>query len=142
MARALPDGLTLHVEMLRLLVMFDRSGWRQIKQTLETGMAGEIRAKMEELRKARLAMVAGISKEIDAVKEEVLETHADGLDAMKLPRAELELARQEIREIRDEFAQDTNGGPPGPLPGTGGTSSKASAPSETQSTENLTRRVG
>lgn len=81
-------------------------------------MAGEIRAKMEELRRARLAMVAGISKEIDAVKEEVRETHVDGLDAMKLPRAELDATRQEIREIRAEFAPASNGGPPGPLSGT------------------------
>lgn len=93
-------------------------------------MAGEIRAKMEELRKARIAMVAGISKEIDAVKEEVLETHVDGLDAMKLPRAELDATRQEIREIREEFAVSSNGGPPGPLPGTGAASPKPSVTSE------------
>lgn len=115
--------------MLRLVVMFDRRGWRLINQALETGMAGEIRAKMEELRRARFAMLDGISREIDAVKNEVLDVHSDGLDAMRLPRAELDATKQEISEIREEFAPMSNGAPPGPLPGTGATSPKLSATS-------------
>ena len=79
-------------------------------------MPGEIRAKMAELRKAKQAMVAGLQQEIDGVIKEVAATHADGLEAMKLPRAELEATRQEIREIRAEFAPASNGGPAGPLP--------------------------
>ena len=41
---------------------------------------------------------------------------ADGLEAMKLPRAELDATKEEIREIRAEFAPATNGAPAGPLP--------------------------
>lgn len=102
--------------MFRLLVMFDRSGWRQIHKTLETGMAGEIRDAMAKLRAAKGDMIAGMLKEIDAVTSDVAATKADGLEAMKLPRAELESTRQEIREIRAEFAPTSNGGPAGPLP--------------------------
>lgn len=104
-------------------------------------MAGEIRAKMDELRRARFAMVEGISREIDAVKNEVLSTHVDGLEAMQLPRAELESTKQEIWEIRQEFATLSNGGPPGPLPGTGATSPKPSAISGTSATTSATDPV-
>jgi hypothetical protein len=103
--------------MLRLAVMFRRSGHRQIKQALEMGMAGEIRAKMAALKAAKEKMLTDMGAEIDAVAQEVAATRADGLDAMKLPRAELESTKAEIREIRAEFATATNGGPPGPLPG-------------------------
>jgi hypothetical protein len=81
----------------------------------EEPMAGEIRKKMEELRAARTRMVADISAEIDSVTVEVHATRADGLEAAKLPRAELELTKKEIRDIRAEFAPTTNGPPPGPL---------------------------
>lgn len=127
---ALPDGLTLNVEMLRLAIMFRRSGHRQIKKTLETGMAGEIREQMAALRAAKQKMISDISAEIASVAQEVHETKSDALDALQLPRAEIGAYRQEIREIRQEFAPATNGGPPGPLPGTSeATSSGSSAAS-------------
>lgn len=81
-------------------------------------MAGEIRAAMDQLRASRQTMTADMLKEIAAVQAEVKATHTDGLEAMKLPRAELEATRQEIREIRAEFAPSSNGGPVGPLPDT------------------------
>lgn len=89
-------------------------------------MAGEIRDKMAALRKAKEKMIADMGAEIDGVMKEVEATRADGLEAMKLPRAALAAHRQEIQEIRDEFAQSTNGGPPGPLPGTSESSQEPS----------------
>lgn len=81
-------------------------------------MAGEIRKAMAGLRAAKDAMISDMLKEIDAVQDEIKATHADGREAMKLPRAELEATKQEIREIRAEFAPSSNGDPhPGPLPG-------------------------
>lgn len=79
-------------------------------------MAGEIRKAMAGLRTAKQGMVDSLLKEIEAVQAEIAATHTDGLDAMQLPRAELEATKQEIREIRAEFAPQTNGGPAGPLP--------------------------
>ena len=81
-------------------------------------MAGEIRNAMAQLRAAKDKMTADMLAEIGSVHAEVEATHADGLEAMKLPRAELEQTKQEIREIRAEFAPQSNGDPnPGPLPG-------------------------
>lgn len=79
-------------------------------------MAGEIRTAMAQLRAAKEKMTADMLAEIKSVHEEVEATRADGLDAMKLPRAELESTKQEVREIRAEFAPQSNGGPLGPLP--------------------------
>lgn len=79
-------------------------------------MAGEIRGAMAKLRSARESMVSDMLKEINSVQDDLTATHADGLEAMKLPRAELEQTKQEIREIRAEFAPSSNGGPIGPLP--------------------------
>lgn len=124
--------------MLRLAVMFRRSGHRQISQALETGMAGEIRKAMDDLRAARAKMVADMVAEIGGVKSEVETTRADGIAAMKLPRAELDGYRQEIREIHAEFATATNGGPPGPLSGTGADSPKPSATSGASATTSAT----
>lgn len=92
-------------------------------------MAGEIRDKMAALRKAKEAMIADLGAEIDGVMREVEATRADGLEAMKLPRAALAAHRQEIQEIRDEFAVLSNGGPPGPLSGTQETSQEPSGAS-------------
>lgn len=81
-------------------------------------MAGEIRTAMSRLRDAKAKMITEMVKEIDAVQGEIKSAHADGIEAMKLPRAELQATKQEILEIRAEFAQTSNGGPHGPLPGT------------------------
>lgn len=81
-------------------------------------MTGEIRDAMSKLRASKAAMIDGMLKEIASVQDEITATHADGLDAMRLPRAELEATKQEISEIRAEFAPKSNGDPnPGPLPG-------------------------
>lgn len=93
-------------------------------------MPGEIRDAMAKLRAAKQGMVADILKEIEGVHAEVKATHADGLDAMKLPRAELDATKQEIREIRAEFAPSSNGGPSGPLPDQLGGSAPQSPPSD------------
>jgi len=90
-------------------------------------MAGEIRDAMTKLRSARAKMVAEMAAEIGNVTQEVSAVHADGLEALKLPRAELEAHKQEIREIREEFATLSNGGPAGPLPGEDVASSLPSA---------------
>lgn len=96
-------------------------------------MAGEIRNAMAGLRAAKETMIADMLKEIESVQGEVAATHADGLDALKLPRAELEATKQEIREIRKEFAPSTNGDPhPGPLPDQPKGSQLPSAHSETE----------
>lgn len=79
-------------------------------------MAGEIRTKMEALRAARAAMVSGMSAEIEKVTQDVAAVHQDGLAALQLPKAELDSYKQEIQEIRDDFAAVSNGGPSGPLP--------------------------
>ena len=80
-------------------------------------MPGEIRTAMAKLRASKETMISDMLKEIDSVQSEVEATHADGMDALKLQRAELDATRQEIREIRAEFAPSSNGGPSGPLPG-------------------------
>jgi len=81
-------------------------------------MAGEIRNAMAELRVCRADLTTAMLTEIATVKDEIAATKADGMEAMKLPRAELEQTKAEIREIRAEFAQSSNGDPnPGPLPG-------------------------
>lgn len=98
-------------------------------------MAGEIRAKMEQLRAARQRMNDEIAKEIDAVIGEVQSAHSDGLDALKLPRAEIDATRQEIAEIRAEFAPKSNGGPAGPLPGSEPASQQPSANSAQQGSQ-------
>jgi hypothetical protein len=112
--------------MIVPLIVLARAG-RAVSDILEAGMAGEIRARMEALRAARAKMVAEMSAEIDAVTKEVATAHADGLEAMKLPRAELDATKAEIREIRAEFSTASNGGPAGPLPGSPVTSSAPSA---------------
>lgn len=84
----------------------------------EAKMAGEIRAKMAELRAARTKLVSDLTTEIDGVITDIGTVRADGLEATKLPRAELDSIRQEVREIHAEFAPSTNGPPPGPLPDT------------------------
>lgn len=97
-------------------------------------MPGEIRDAMAKLRQAKGAMIADMLKEIDSVQSDIAATHVDGLDAMKLPRAELDATKQEIREIRAEFAPSSNGGPSGPLPDVPNVSPPPpvnSAPSET-----------
>lgn len=90
-------------------------------------MPGEIRDAMAKLRASKQAMTDAMLKEIASVQDEVVATHADGLEAMKLPRAELEQTKAEIREIRAEFAPSSNGGPKGPLPGSEGNSQTQSA---------------
>lgn len=91
-------------------------------------MAGEIRDAMAKLKASRETMVSDMLKEIASVHGDVEATRADGLDAMKLPRAELEATKQEIREIRAEFAPASNGGPAGPLPDQPKVSPPRSAP--------------
>jgi len=76
-----------------------------------TPMTGEIRDAMAKLRAAKEGMVADMLKEIGDVQSEVEATRTDGMDAMKLPRAELEKTKEEIREIRAEFAPTTNAPP-------------------------------
>jgi hypothetical protein len=102
-------------------------------------MPGEIRSAMAKLRAAKEGMVADMLKEIDSVQSEVEATRADGIEAMKLPRAELEATKQEIREIRAEFAPSSNGGPAGPLPGThNGSSAPLTNGAQDQSAEKKT----
>lgn len=79
-------------------------------------MAGEIRNAMAQLRAAKDKMTSDMLAAINSVHAEIQATHADGLEAMKLPRAELDATKQEIREIRAEFAPQSNGAPAGPLP--------------------------
>jgi len=93
-------------------------------------MAGEIRQKMAALRAAKEQLVADMGKEIDGVMAQVHAARADGIEALKLPKAELDSYKQEIQEIRDEFAPHTNGAPPGPLPGSGAASPAPSAGSQ------------
>lgn len=76
-------------------------------------MAGEIRTKMAQLRAARKKLTDDLSATIDGLTGDVAATHADGLEALRLPQAELEATRQEIREIREEFAPKSNGAPSG-----------------------------
>lgn len=83
-------------------------------------MAGEIRDAMAILRARKARMIDDMLTEIASVHRAIEDTHADGMDALALPRAELEATKQEIREIRVEFAPQSNGGPAGPLPGSGG----------------------
>ena len=104
-------------------------------------MPGEIRDLMATLRAAKQKMLADIADEISSITQDVHATKSDALDALQLPRAELDATKQEIREIRAEFAPASNGGPPGPLPGTE-TSADSSGASVTESAEELTRRVG
>lgn len=89
-------------------------------------MPGEIRDALSRLKDARAKMIADLTAEVDDVVASVQKTHADGIEAMKLPRAELDAYRSEIQQIRSEFAGLTNG-PPGPLADT----SQAVAPGQT-----------
>lgn len=93
-------------------------------------MAGEIREAMAQLKLAKLKMIGDLKKEIDGVGMQIVSTHADGLDAMKLVRAEVDQTAQEIREIRAEFAPLSNGGPSGPLPDTPSPSPQPSTTSD------------
>jgi hypothetical protein len=108
------------IEVCRFRVRIERVRLAAVRALIfeRFGMAGEIRDAMAQLRVARATMVSDMLKEIGVVVDEVKATHVDGLEAMKLPRAELAATKQEIREIRAEFAPTSNGGPPGPLPDT------------------------
>ena len=88
-------------------------------------MAGEIREGLAALRASRAKMLAGLKAEMDEVAGLYDATHKDGLDAVQLVRGEIAAHRQEIQEIRDEFADKSNGGPPGPLPGSAPSSTPA-----------------
>lgn len=92
-------------------------------------MAGEIREKMAALRAAKEKLVTDLASEIDGVMKDIVATKADGLEALKLPRAAVDAYKKEIQEIRDEFAPVTNGAPPGPLPGADASSAAPSGTS-------------
>ncbi len=109
--------LYVSIERRRIQVRVERARLLIEHFLKEHPMAGEIRDKLNQLRQAHAKMVTGISAEIDAVIKEVGQMHADGLEAAQLPRAEMQKYRDEIQEIRSEFAGLTNGAPPGPLPG-------------------------
>lgn len=132
--------LAAEIEVWRFRLRIERVRLACIKFQ-EREMAGEIRESMAALRAAKQKMITDIKAEIAAITDDVHATKSDALDALQLPRAELDATKQEIREIRAEFAPATNGGPPGPLPDVGETLSEASAPSA-EPEENLSRRVG
>lgn len=102
-------------------------------------MPGEIRESMAALRAAKQKMITDIQAEIASITDEVHATKSDALDALQLPRAELDATKQEIREIRQDFAQASNGGPPGPLPGT---ETSADSSGASAAPESLTHRAG
>lgn len=132
--------LAAEIEVWRLRLRIERVRLACIKFQ-EREMAGEIRESMAALRAAKQKMITDIKAEISAITDDVHATKSDALDALQLPRAELDATKQEICEIRAEFAPATNGGPPGPLPGAQ-TSADSSGLSVTESAEELTRRVG
>ena len=132
--------IAAEIEIWRFRLRIERVRLACIKFQ-EREMPGEIRDLMATLRAAKQKMLADIADEISSITQDVHATKSDALDALQLPRAELDATKQEIREIRAEFAPASNGGPPGPLPGTE-TSADSSGASVTESAEELTRRVG
>lgn len=80
-------------------------------------MTGEISAAMTRFKEAHARMVANVVAEMDKATASTAEVEAEGIAAVKLPAAMIEQSRTEIREMTAEFATQTNGGPPGPLPG-------------------------
>lgn len=62
-------------------------------------------------------MVTAIGGEIESVIAEMGACESDAVQALQLPRGEIATYRQEVAEIRAEFATSSNGPPPGPLPG-------------------------
>jgi hypothetical protein len=94
-------------------------GWvyGQINRWKGDLMAGEIREALRALREKRQLFVTGLLTEMNEVGKLYDETGADGSQAVKLIHGEVSAYRAEIAEIRAEFAEQSNGGPPGPLPG-------------------------
>jgi hypothetical protein len=135
--------LAAEIEVWRFRLRIERLRVACVKFQERDPMAGEIRESMAALRAAKQKMITDIKAEIASIANEVHATKSDALDALQLPRAELDATKQEIREIRQEFAPATNGGPPGPLPDTESSadSSGASAISGVPA-KNLTHRAG
>lgn len=108
----------MHEQILVCIAVVERELLHlRIRELERKLMPGEIRKAMAGLRQSKETMISGLLAEIKQVESEIGATHADGMDALKLPRAELAATKQEIAEIRAEFAEVGNEGDKlGPLP--------------------------
>jgi excinuclease UvrABC ATPase subunit len=74
-------------------------------------MAGEIRSKMAELHAAQAKLKEEVEAEIDALTKDMKAVHADAMEALKMPRAEVAAYLKEVQEVRSAFAPKTNADP-------------------------------
>jgi hypothetical protein len=120
------DDLSYQINVALIAVRLKRYQLRMES----TSMPGEIRTGLNALKARRARMVSGLTAEIEAIGTLYDQVHAEGLDAANLAKGEIGAYRQEIAEIRAEFAPSSNGPPPGPLPGAESASGASSTASD------------